>query len=302
MNIQHKPIIVSSDYRNALAKELRALRKSAFVENKEELVQNLLVQEKAKDIFWTQQEKIRREQEELRFDKRSEKEIARAQIGELIYFGQKFTEDSESKKNVTGKIFLSLHKNEGFRLLKSIDSMLSENTSIPFEVHLLDKFDSKGNPETTKLDIPFIGIPPSREQNQYDLTVAEVMNPSEANKKEHFGEFNTYNGNSGYEYIRLEKKIKENDCGLLQEWAKYLEANPDKSGFYYDHYTTHGDLYDMDHDTPKNDLSKLRPLFEEFLKQKNITLVDDNHDMNRKAVKKVFMRQQKNPETISVTT
>lgn len=77
--------------------------------------------------------------------------------------------------------------------MKSIDNELKKNESLSIEIHLLDNFDNDGHPiKGTTLHIPFFGIPPNKKQNKYDLTVAEVMNPSEENKKKFFGEFNTY--------------------------------------------------------------------------------------------------------------
>jgi hypothetical protein len=87
----------------------------------------------------------------------------------------------------------------------------------------------------------------------------------------------------------MDKKIKENRCELLEQWAKYIEDNYERAGFHYNHYTTYGSLYDMDHDDPTNDISKLRNLFDEFLNQKKINLVEDNHNLDWFDVKKIFM-------------
>jgi hypothetical protein len=51
MNNRNKKILASSDYRNTLAKEIKSLRKSTFVENKEELIKNLLIKERATDKY-----------------------------------------------------------------------------------------------------------------------------------------------------------------------------------------------------------------------------------------------------------
>lgn len=175
-----------------------------------------------------------------------------------------------------------------------METLEKESNKYPWSnlvIHIINNFDAKGNKIPWIFTIPFTGVPPTDKQNKddLDLPIEQLLDPKVLGKHpEKFWNFCCYSWNSWYFYKDILKEIGNHKCDWMNEWAAYITNNPEKSWFYYRHYTTYGDLFDMDHDDPTNKSEVFQALFNQFLWEKNIKLLVDQKEITRDDLKKIY--------------
>lgn len=224
------------------------------------------------------------ESEELvRYQHKLEKELNGFESGTFnVCKVKEKIDDKELEKikklgyNVEKEVFVSLnkgHSDEGFELLKAIDKELKKGKTKNLKIYVVNEF-AWNEPSVNNLSIPFKDMPLEK-KSKYEPTITDVLKDSKKDELEKYvlKEVGSYNGQT---YIRTVNQFKENKCELIEEWAKFLSESFTKSGFSYHEYSTHdshmGDT--RSHSDPTTDPKQFRILFNEFLKQKNVELIE----------------------------
>ncbi len=288
---------IKNYYRDSLAHEIQIIRNLSYINQKDELVKAMLTEVQATAFYTQEQSKVREQQKAFRENNQLEKIFASKKDQELMYYTETENQDPDLSHPQT-KIYFSLKQKNAlwFALLKMIEEESNKNSWSNLEIHIINNFDSTGNQIRWKSIIPFTGIPPTDEQNEdkYDLTISQLLDPDVFEKhREKFGDFNTYSGNSWYDYQNILSEINANQCSWLNEWAEYILKDPEKAWFFYHQYTTYGSLYDMTHDDPTNKPELFQSLFDQFLQEKNIKLLIDQKEITREHLKKLYSLNKK---------
>lgn len=227
-------------------------------------------------------------EELVRYQHKLEKELNEFESGTFnVYKVKEKIDDKELEKikglgyGIEKEVFVSLNKgynDEGFELLKAIDKELNKDKTKNLTIYVVNEF-GWDEPKVSNLNIPFKDMPLKKKYN-HEPTIADVLKDSNKDELEKYvlEKVGSYNGQT---YIRTVNQFKENKCELVEEWAKFLSESFGRSGFSYHEYSTHdphmGDT--RSHSDPTTDPKQFRVLFNEFLKQKNVELIETSKQL-----------------------
>lgn len=156
------------------------------------------------------------------------------------------------------EVFVSVGNNYGFELLRAIDLEL-KNSKKNFCIY-----------QYGSLNVPFQDMSKEDIDNIIKYEKGETIDLIDAGK---YQPSPSYSGISEQEKYHIGRQLRENKCDLVNEWESFLKTHFEQSGFYVEKYTTHGNLYDMDHAYPKSDKNKIEKLFKDFLAKKGVDIV-----------------------------